>query len=62
MTISPLLEGSVMRDFEVERKFNRIGADDLLKFYLPPIESTLFLETHLVMELPNEVAYLSETM
>ena len=62
VTISPLLEGSVMREFEIERKFNRIGEDDMLKFYLPPIESTLFLETNLVLELPNEVAYLSDKM
>ena len=49
-----------MRDFEIERRKNKIGEDDLLKFYLPPQEKTMFLETHLLVELPDGIAYESE--
>lgn len=46
-----------MKDFEIERKFNKIGGLDLLKFYVPPLSRTVNEETHLILSLPHEVAY-----
>jgi len=49
-----------MRDFEVERLANKVGSPDILRFYLPPIENSLFQETHLIVDLPYEVAYMAD--
>ena len=57
VTISPSLEGSKMKDFEIERKYNRIGGKDVLKFYVPPLAETVYEQTHLILDLPHEVAY-----
>jgi len=46
-----------MKDFEIERKFNKIGGLDLIKFYVPPLSRTVNEETHLILSLPHEVAY-----
>ena len=50
-----------MREIEIERKSNRLGEMDLLKFFLPPQDKTMFLETHLIIELPSGVAYEADT-
>lgn len=50
-----------MRDFEIERRNNRLGENDILKFYLPPQDKTMFLETHLIVDVPSGVAYEAET-
>ena len=55
--VKPMLEGTLMQDFEVERRFNRVGEIDFLKFYLPPVAKTMYLETNLILELPNGVAF-----
>ena len=46
-----------MKDFEIERKYNRIGGKDVLKFYVPPLAETIYEKTHLILDLPHEVAY-----
>lgn len=55
--IGPPLEGSRISNFEMERRHNLIGGIDYLKFYVPPLQVTIFTETNLVLELPNGIAY-----
>ena len=57
VTIEPPLEGSRISNFELERVHNKIGGLDFLKFYVPPLQVTIFTETNLVLEIPNGIAY-----
>ena len=55
--IGPPLEGNRISNFELERVNNKIGAIDFLKFYVPPLQVTIFTETNLILELPNGIAF-----
>ena len=55
--IEPPLEGNRISNFELERVNNRIGGIDFLKFYVPPLQVTIFTETNLILELPNGIAF-----
>ena len=55
--IEPPLEGSRISNFELERVNNRIGGLDFLRFYVPPMQVTIFTETSLILELPQGIAY-----
>ena len=57
VTIGPLLEGNRISNFEMERKYNLIGGLDYLKFYVPPMQMTMFMDTNLVLELPEGIAF-----
>ena len=46
-----------MSDFIVERKVNRIGDKDWLKFYVPALSVALYTDTNIVLELPDGLAY-----
>lgn len=52
-----MLEGNRISDFEMERKYNKIGGVDYLKFFVAPLSLTIFQETNLVLELPHGIAY-----
>ena len=41
----------------MERKYNLIGGLDFLKFYVPPMQMTMFMDTNLVLELPEGIAF-----
>ena len=41
----------------MERKYNLIGGLDYLKFYVPPMQMTMFMDTNLVLELPEGIAF-----
>ena len=55
--VGPPLEGNRISNFELERVNNRIGGIDFLKFYVPPLQVTIFTETNLILEIPNGIAY-----
>ena len=55
--VEPQLEGSKIDDFTMERVSNVLGGLDLLRFEVPPLTMTLFLDTDIVLELPNGIAY-----
>ena len=54
--IEPPLEGTKVPEYVVERKHNLIGGEDYLKFYVPPLQVTIFLDTDLILEIPSGVA------
>ena len=41
----------------MERKTNLIGGIDYLKFYVPPMQVTIFSAANLILELPHGIAY-----
>ena len=55
--VTPELSGVDISDIELERKDNLVGGLDFLKLYIPRMEGSFTVDTDMVVELPENLAF-----